>query len=440
MIGLLTTAFSLAIASPASPANPNQIVKQLEAYMREGDSKKRAELARRIERNPAYRYERVSEWLHAMQLWKPMKAGRQTVQFTTPSGPLDVLLTIPKGYDPAKPHALAIGLHGNGQTIENYADVIERIMTRGGATQFIYATPQQYQDLEFAQLPAAVGDNPGWWRELKSMVHVDGDRTFVTGFSLGGNAAWNWASLFADQWAGCITFGGTVSPWEMPRLVEAQLRNTLQFPVIHTSGENDRQVIGATYGRRYHLGRRNQVNREAAKVISKVAPNVSWFEKPDTPHVMYRLPDAMIKPLVKARRKHFPTQYQHTFRFMDHADSYWVRGEVWKGPKWGATPPEPIPGWDKPKDATDRALQKYLGRILARAERNVLTIETQNLSRVTVKLGDPLVNFARPVTVVANGKQRFRGRVQRSLTTALEEARRTADFDKLIWATFVFGV
>jgi hypothetical protein len=49
-------------------------------------------------------------------------------------------------------------------------------------------------------------------------------------------------------------------------------------------------------------------------------------------------------------------------------------------------------------------------------------------------LGDGMVDWAKPITVVANGREAFAGKVAPDLAVCLAQAARTLDFDRLRWA------
>jgi hypothetical protein len=55
-------------------------------------------------------------------------------------------------------------------------------------------------------------------------------------------------------------------------------------------------------------------------------------------------------------------------------------------------------------------------------------VTTQSVARFTVWLHPRMVDVAKPVTVVVDGKNRFAGKVQPSLITALESYGRRGDW------------
>ena len=59
---------------------------------------------------------------------------------------------------------------------------------------------------------------------------------------------------------------------------------------------------------------------------------------------------------------------------------------------------------------------------------NTIDVTTRNVARFTVWLHPRMIDVAKPVTILVNGKQRFSGKVKPSLATALESYLRRNDW------------
>jgi hypothetical protein len=59
---------------------------------------------------------------------------------------------------------------------------------------------------------------------------------------------------------------------------------------------------------------------------------------------------------------------------------------------------------------------------------NRIAVAARNVARFTVWLRPQMIDTAKPVTIVVNGRERFHGRVAASLATALESYERRHDW------------
>jgi hypothetical protein len=78
-----------------------------------------------------------------------------------------------------------------------------------------------------------------------------------------------------------------------------------------------------------------------------------------------------------------------------------------------------------------------LGSIHGRIDGNVITIHHSHLAELVLWLGDAMIDWTKPVRVIANDKLVFDGLVRRDVRVALSQAFRTRDFDRIRWAGLV---
>jgi hypothetical protein len=84
--------------------------------------------------------------------------------------------------------------------------------------------------------------------------------------------------------------------------------------------------------------------------------------------------------------------------------------------------------------AFGRAIRETLGRLRGEVDRQTLRVETRHVGDLTVWIGDGMVDWERPVTLVVDGEKRWEGRLRPDLHVCLAQAARTRDFDRLRWA------
>ncbi len=81
-----------------------------------------------------------------------------------------------------------------------------------------------------------------------------------------------------------------------------------------------------------------------------------------------------------------------------------------------------------------RTITELLGQLDGRIQGQEIAIAYRHVDSLMVWLGDDMVDWTKPVRVVANGEEVFSGIVNRDLFLCLREAARTYDFDRLRWA------
>jgi predicted esterase len=130
------------------------------------------------------------------------------------------LLYLPEGYaiDTAKRWPLLIFLHGSGEGGDDVEKVkangIPKMIEEGKKFPFIIASPQAPE--------ANIGFQPevlnGMVNDLKKKYHVDADRIYLTGLSMGGYGTWDLAEKHPEQFAAIapIASGGPIEKiWKL---------------------------------------------------------------------------------------------------------------------------------------------------------------------------------------------------------------------------------
>lgn len=159
-------------------------------------------------------------------------------------GEFSYLVQLPPEYDPHRRYPCVITLHAGGTTAEQQIDwwaggVLEKTGQRGGqATRHGYIviaprwakdhqTEYEYSTREHAAVLFPV-------RDAMQKFSIDSDQVFLSGHSMGGDAAWDIACSHPDLWAGAIPIGANCDKY-----IPLYLKNARYVPWFFVVGEKD---------------------------------------------------------------------------------------------------------------------------------------------------------------------------------------------------------
>ena len=372
-------------------------------YLDSPDSDEAERLLQAVQQHPDASIERVIRIIETERVYDSRPIGtlpdeRVRVQGQTYA----IALSVPLTYQPSKGHALIVCLHGAGFTGDAYLDRWQARLGEG----YILACPtypagawftRRAEDLVLATI-----------RHVRQRYHVDPDRIFLTGMSNGGIGAWLIGSHHAPLFAGLAPMAGGLDDVLMPFV--ANLRNT---PVYIIHGAKD-QVMPAELSR--------SIVRELAMLGYPYIYREHQGEHPVAGgHYFPReeLP-ALVTWLDAQRRDPLPaklTLVREASRFQPFG---WVRLDV----------TDPIAAFSD--DLIDKRDERIKQREYARLEATIVSanrieVNTERIQRYSLFLNDRLIDPAKPVTIVTNGRVSFEGTLAASLETLLRQARLRQD-------------
>lgn len=324
-------------------------------------------------------------------------------------------LFVPSAYDPTKPQALMICLHGMGFTGNAY---VERWATRLG-NGYLLACPT---------LPRA-----DWWsrtaaelilatiQEVQRHYAVDPDRIFLTGMSNGGIGAYIIGMHHADRFAALAPMAAGLEDVLFPFL-----QNLRQTPVYLLHGTTD-EVMPI------------QLSRDIDAELTKLGV-AHVFREHDRRHPQAgghffprdELP-ALVTWLHQQRRTAVP-KHLTVVRDASHLGAFsWARIDATDRIAYFS---------DRLIDSKDDFIKK---RIYAELDVTVtgpnrIEVRTTRVRRYSLYLNETLVDFAQPVTVITNGRVAYEGRVTPSVERLLREARTRRDRRMLFPALLTLAV
>lgn len=301
---------------------------------------------------------------------------------------------VPKSYDPARASPLLLVVHGGSAA---------RDLGFGARAARAGYDPFWIQQAEAnGWLLVAPLTDRGWMflgnsilfsalSKVQRDYHIDPDRVFLTGHSMGGHMSWRSAFQFPDRWAAVSPMSGGYD------YVKSQdVFNLANVPGYTTFGTDEPYQINpfnktiAAWLAAHHYPWTCQEKQGGHTIFVDEVPKVAaWFAA--HPRDLYRKE-------VWARFGASPMQF-------DTAE----KNEAW-GKEHHWNPARPIPAstvhWLRgvPREAETPPEQRVMQVHAVLAGQNRIEITAEHARKLVVYLHPRMVDFAKPVVVVANGK------------------------------------
>jgi predicted esterase len=328
------------------------------------------------------------------------------------AGATRCLVQLPPEYDPLRGYPTIVSLHAAWTTPEQQlewwagrpaADGTRLGQaTRHGAIIIAPAWGREHQSAyeysarEHAIVLAAV-------REACQRFAVDTDRVFLSGHSMGGDAAWDIGLAHPDLWAGVIPISAAAD-----RYVHHYWRNAAALPLYFVGGELDR---GTLQRNAVDLDRYFLKGYDATYVEYRGRGHDHFSEE------LLRIFDWM------GRKRRTPPQEIEAVSMRPWDRFFW-----WL--EFAEAPPKTVtlPGnWPPAKGAGPLEIE---GQV---TPGNTMAARC-GARGVRLWLGPDSVDMTRPVTVTLSGERLFKGRVVPDERVLLEDLRRRGDRQHPFWA------
>lgn len=371
-------------------------------YLDTEDSGDAERLLHAVQQHPEASIERVVRIIETERIYDSQPIGTLSDERIDVQGQrYGLALSIPLTYQPSKGYGLIVCLHGAGFSGDAY---LERWQARLGE-DYILACPTYPAGAWFTRRAEDVVLST--IRHVRRRYHIDPDRIFLTGMSNGGIGAWLIGMHHAPLFAGLAPMASGLDHVLMPFL--ANLRN---MPVYIIHGAKD-QVMPVA------------LSRSIARELTALGyPHVYREHQGEHPiaggHYFPReeLP-ALVTWLDHQRRDPLPARLT-VVREASHFQPFgWVRLDV----------TDPIAAFSD--DLVDKQDQRITQREYARLEASIsgnrIEVNTERVQRYSLFLNDRLIDPAKPITVVTNGRHSFEGTLGSSLETLLRQARLRQD-------------
>ncbi len=359
--------------------------------------------------------------------------------------PDDLLyFNVPKSYQTDRAAGLIIFMHGGGKTTPREHP---RLFMDDSDTGEIDkdGDPRQIGDVFAATGMIAVGPSAPWdessnarWcvrdadeyladviAECKNRFNIDADRVFLIGHSMGGYGAFHHAQRQPDRFAAVVAAAGSWNLAYLPAIRgtklcviqavnDAQLKVRWHFTDIEYGRQTEKLLSGNGLDHTY-------LEHDGGHPISFSREDVAKFFRsaeslrrdPYYSHV------ALASPVGFHANYCFPVKHNRWLTLDESTDGTIEYDRLLTNGS---------------KDFDEWKLRHETSRLEGSAidaenhGDNTIVVKTQNVKRFTVWLHPKMVDIAKPVTVMVNGKTRFEGKVKPSLVTALESYERRADW------------
>ena len=320
---------------------------------------------------------------------------------------------LPPEYDPYRRYPCIVSLHGAGTTAEQQINwwaggPAQNGMRLGQATRRgyivvapVWSEPHQRQYLYSAREHGAVLFS---LRDALRRFSIDTDRVFLSGHSMGGDAAWDIGLAHPDLWAGVVPIVATADKY-----ISRYWRNGRYVPFYFVAGEldGDRMARNSADLDRYLT----RAFFDAIVVVYQGRGHENFYDE------VHRLFDWM----ERYRRNFFPEEFESvSMRAWDNF-FWWV--ELEQFPEASLTSPS---NWPPPRSARPATTT---GRVL---ETNRVIVRT-GAAQATVWLSPQMIDFNERFAVVINGQEQ-RDPPGPRLEVLLEDVRTRGDRQNPFWA------
>ncbi len=428
---------------------PSKAVALAKEYLRTGDVDRRRSLAQQLAAFDA-QWEEVLQGLHSRPQQTMGPGYHAAEHFSVPElreeHPDDLLyFLVPATRQGARPWGLVIFMHGGGKgsprtaparymrphnpTEAYIGDVFEQVGLIGVAP----SAPWNENDHSRWTLAEADKYLADVVLECKARFPIDPDRVFLWGHSMGGFGAYHQVQRQPDRFAAVIASAGswTLAQWPV-------VRGTV-FCIVHGTrdaelGVRDRHTDIA-YARWAH---RLLSSKNIPHVyLEHDGPHPVRFSKPGVLEFFRRNPNlrrdayaphiVLASPVGYAEKKCFPVRHNRWLTLNAAVDGP-LSYDALQSNGIGASKDSTAELWNR-WELRHHTLCRTGAMIEAvHCGGNRFEITTRNVVRFTVWLHPKMVDFARPIQIVVNGRSCFCGRVQPSLAVALDSFRRRGDW------------
>ncbi len=421
---------------PSDDAAATELFELVTAYFKAPKSSQRAKIASQIAEQADSDLDAVANAVGQVQLWSPQKSGFTSFELKTrgeTKTPVDVF--VPRDYDPSQAYPLVVVLHGQGGRGRGVLGYLWKMLGQH-ANNFIIAAPTGYRGCSFMEPEDAAGDPPALLSELVRRYHVDRDRIYLVGFSMGGHAAYIMATLHGCHFASVVSVAGTlVLPYT--QLCSLLLPNMLNTPVMAVWGKEDRfdgegkpAIGGGIAG----------VNRRLRRLARKGDLPFTAFEVEEAGHMDVEPPIEPLLGFLQMKRRAAPKTIVHYFRYPEQGRSGWLRQIKFLGRPWNGAQLSVItrPGVDFDEYVVE-AVRKKLAYFGGTIEGQDIDLQMRRTDKLELLLNDKLIDLDKPIHLKVNGKIRFEDQAKPSIKTLLKIAHRDWDFQNLYSVRLIVG-
>ncbi len=355
--------------------------------------------------------------------------------------PKDLLyFIVPDNYDEKKPTGLIVFLHGGGLNTSRDAAMYTMQLPDSDSSPDEFQSGRMLEATGMITVgPSAPGKGKSAYRwclqeseqyiadvieDSKSRFNIDPDRVFLLGHSMGGFGAFHHALKQPDRFAAIIVSSGAWDCGFWP-----VLRGT---PMCIVQGRHD-----AEKGSRWHYTDVAYA-RHTVEILQRERLEYTYFEHDGTHGFSENRAD-IAKYLDSAKQlkrdPYFPhiavaTPQGFTWSYLNRVrHNRWLSIDETLDGKIEFDELD-AQGEDFDEWRLDHRRRQHDGSSLEATNRgnNLFDVKARNIKKFTVWLHPQMIDIKKPVVIVVNGREQFRGLVKPSLTVALQSYERRHDW------------
>lgn len=359
------------------------------------------------------------------------------------------LVVLPKDYNSHKSYPLLFFLHGGVSMNTGYPDYADsrdtsdwnRYYTKYAAMhKVIMVYPMGNRDYNWMFPDKGFYMIPAMLKQIKQLINVDDNRVFISGHSNGATGSFSYAMKQPSEFAGF--YGFNTRP--QVRTGGTYIRNLLNRSFFNVSVDQDYY---------YPPGAHDSLTKIMKALHADYQDHryngfPHWFPQFDESEPAYQL---LFEDMAKRKRNPFRPNIIWECDDVKYGRCDWLSitaldtataaKALWQTPinfkinKWVVL--------NKENDAhvVDTALnafnyRKRSGAAKASYHKNVFTIVTSAVGVIRIYISPAMVNIKKPVTVMVNGKRRFKARVSYNKQFMVTEFKKTLD-KAALWINYV---
>lgn len=354
------------------------------------------------------------------------------------------LVYLPAHYNPARSYALLFFLHGGVRGTTGFPDYTDSTYGEGWnryytqyatANDVIMVYPNANRQYNWMTPDDGFFMVPEILRRVKQLVNIDDHKVFISGHSNGASGSFAYLMKQPTPFAGFFGFntkpkvftGGTF------------IRNILNRSFLNVSTDEDYYFPPAA-------------NDTLSTLMHKIGADYQdyrfngfphWFPAFDTSEAAYKI---IFHRITTTQRNPFAAELYWECDDVRYGACDWLQitglDTTGKSAAWQETLNFPIRQW-KDYNTKDSLITidtltyafsfpRQSGAVKGHYVNNVFNLETSQVKRVCVYISPEMVDITKPVTILVNGKEMFKGKVSYNKAFMLERFKATAD-RKSIW-------
>lgn len=340
--------------------------------------------------------------------WLPLEAGAYYLQEAQDERAARYFLGVPDNYDRSQPWPLVIQLPPpNPFTTRPPLDLMQiHQMYVRWINEELARHPGALVLLPLLDLPVGYGPAvEGMQRvigpllHVTGVVHVDPQRAYLMGHSMGANATWNIGLHYPTYLAAIGPMaGGASADWQRLRMMN--LSNVL---VVCWQDVED-------------LVMRPEAMRGVVRGLRKMEVDVDYTETRGLGHAPPpRVVERLYQTMTARRRRLYPRQV----RLQSNRQE-----EIFNRVDWVQVLKVSLPGPPRRLTLPDKTfftVNQNACRVEATIDNNLVRVTTDNVSLLRLYFNAEMVDFSKPITIQVNDQVRWRGILSESLPTLLED-------------------